>query len=107
MCKFWDQFDQCAPIDYQSNGTFNQIGQKIVTPTQDGQRLSEMGHLIMPPNRPSQFFNQDGQWLNQMGHYIVPRDRLFQFLNQYGQWFNQIKHPIMSLHVCKCNYSYN
>jgi hypothetical protein len=42
-----------------------------------------------------------------MGHYIVPLDRLFQLLNQNGQWFNQIKHPIMSLHVCKCNYSYN
>jgi hypothetical protein len=47
-----------------------------------------MGHLIVPLNRPFQFFDHDGQWLNQMEHYIVPLDRPFQFLNQDGQWLN-------------------
>jgi hypothetical protein len=47
-----------------------------------------MGHLIVPLNGPSQFFDQDMQWLNQMEPYIVPLDRPFQFLNQDGQWLN-------------------
>jgi hypothetical protein len=47
-----------------------------------------MEHLIVPLNRPSQFFDQDGQWFNQMEHYIVPLDGPFQFLNQDGQLLN-------------------
>ncbi len=101
MCKFWDQFNWCVSIDYQSNATFNQIKQRIIILCQDGQQFSEMGHFIAPLNRPSQFFGQDGQWFNQMEHYIVPLNRPSQFFNQDGQWLNQIRHSIMSLHVCK------
>ncbi len=48
MQFFTNQFDECVLINYQSNGTFGQAGQKIVILSQDGQWIGQMGHPIVP-----------------------------------------------------------
>jgi len=44
---------------------------------------------------------------NQMGLLIKLEKILSSLVKMANGFISQIKHPIMSVHVCKCNCSYN